>query len=542
MDHTRLLTEMRDPENLETAFKYALHDRVEKDYFFDYFEIEFAFLNYESILTEIEEELTQPRDYVTRQSYAYFPPKNSLCYRRMVYQPLKDLIVRYAYCIVLADYLDTQLSERCFANRRASGDQMGKSLTEDFAEESWPRFCAWQEEKAEQFGVLLRTDISAFYDSVSHDYMIEILSRELGIAKNSRFLVLFRQLLEAPIVSYSHLTHEVEPATVSRQGLLIGNSTDGFLANLYLKDVDELMMSTDIEFGRYNDDMRIFANSRSEVEKAVLVLQQTLLKKGLNLNGAKTYIAEGRPEIDDLRAKDSDVYSYITSEDEDVDLAQHIDENLDKLDPVLTLDDDITDEDEAQNFCKYMSKGDEQNSASEMRKLRTKRQIDVLLDIMRRWRGSTKFAAWLLVQSGFFSDVPPEAKDTARDHLLTVLRDPAISYYGKYRILHHLVKPRMRNGSDFRFIDEFEGNNRDLLKDRLLACLGEPAFELKLTAMYALYILDEDPEVTNRLLQQHLTPPYPSPIAQAHSLIREGLPLSEARKWKDLKNGGLRLE
>ncbi len=180
LDHTRLLNRLHSRKILNRAFDYALYDRIKHDYYYDYFEIEYVSKNKEKILDEILIELEDVDSYTQRPAYAYYPPKTDLCYRRMVYIPFKDLIIRYAFVIILADLLDNDLSPNCFANRKAKGEQSKISLLEDFAKNSWPNFCEWQRGCVEKYDVLLRTDITSFYDSISHDYLVAEICNELS--------------------------------------------------------------------------------------------------------------------------------------------------------------------------------------------------------------------------------------------------------------------------------------------------------------------------------------------------------------------------
>ncbi len=304
-DAARILNAVRDRKNLRRAYRYALADRLH-DAYYDHFEWEDAAQNGEAIISELYEELKCPADYQPRPAYAFFPPKNELCYRRMIYIPFKDLIVRYAIVITLSDLLDGEFSPTCFANRRVRGKARQTKMLEDFAGASWPNFCNWQKECAKQsrFTTLLRTDISAFYDSVSHEYLITTIAGQLSLSPNAEVMKLVRTILRLPVISYSHLTGKTDGPETMHQGLAIGNNTEGVLANLYLKSIDEAMDSIEgIAFGRYVDDIRIFATSREAATRAMLILQEHLLRKGLNLNGSKTKIAEGSPKIEYLRSK-----------------------------------------------------------------------------------------------------------------------------------------------------------------------------------------------------------------------------------------------
>lgn len=132
MDHLKLLNQVRSKENIRRAFRYALSDRTNNDAYFDYFEIEYVKKYEEKTREEIWEQLKYPKDFYAQVAYAYYFPKNDLCYRRMVYIPFKDLVIRYAFVIVLANYLDQSLSQRCFANRRAIGERAEYFFLEDY--------------------------------------------------------------------------------------------------------------------------------------------------------------------------------------------------------------------------------------------------------------------------------------------------------------------------------------------------------------------------------------------------------------------------
>ena len=359
-DAARILSAVRDPQNLRRAFRYALRDRL-RDGYYDHFEWENAAQCEEAIITELAEELKNPGSYKPRPAYAYFPPKNELCYRRMIYIPFKDLVVRYAFVVMVLDLLEADLSPSCFANRRAHGEARQTNFLEGFASASWPNFCRWQKEcaKQSQFTTLLRTDISAFYDSVSHEYLITTIASQLAIPPDTAVMDLFRTLLRIPVISYSHLTGKPDGPEIMHQGLAIGNNTEGVLANLYLKSIDEAMDSLQgIAFGRYVDDMRIFATTREAAKRAMLILQEHLLAKGLNLNGSKTKIAEGAPKIEDLRSKAYEAYDYRTEEEDPVE-QEHLpvtdhpfDEFNRRFEPGQTLEKD----EDAKDFCHFLGR------------------------------------------------------------------------------------------------------------------------------------------------------------------------------------------
>src|SRR5262245_38812873 len=180
-DAASLWKQVTKKSTLRQAFHYAHRDR-QKEWFYDPFELEWAEQNEATIIDELAEELKDPLTYQLKPAFAYFTPKTDLCCRRMIYIPFEDLVVRYAFAIVFADLVDQDLSPKCFANRRDDDPDSGFFLA-DFATVSWPAFCTWQRDNSVKgdLPTLLRTDISAFYDAISHQYLVEEIASSLAV-------------------------------------------------------------------------------------------------------------------------------------------------------------------------------------------------------------------------------------------------------------------------------------------------------------------------------------------------------------------------
>lgn len=517
MDHMRLLNEVRNRETLSQAFEYACHDRIRTDHYMDFFELEYTISHKSLVLDELEEELKTTSSFRQRTAYAFFPPKTELCFRRMVYLNFKDLVVRYSLAIVFAQVLDSQLLPTCFANRRATGKQAERSLTADFASDSWPSFCSWQREQAQSNTTLLRTDITSFYDSISHDYLVETFSNALSVPVDSQLMQLFRCILRVPVLAYSNETKRVQPAIEMRQGLPIGNNTEGFFANVYLKDVDSSMSQLEeVQYCRYNDDMRIFGNDRNEVLKALRILQEHLLTKGLNLNTAKTELAENEEQINKLRSQDSDVFQYLPESDElwydgvELDdtagqITQRIDVPFEQFDRTFEPGETLADNSDAKDFCKFLSMQGQDNSEAEL-SARLPQHIQSLKTVLNRWSGSSRHAAWLLVQSAIYRDIRRQTQLEARKAILDVLANPNVNSYAKYRILHHLTKLRRRRDSqEFRFLDQMSSEYVARLSGMLPDFLSVCDFELVITTLYTYRALGHSEEDLRELVNRYVT-------------------------------------
>lgn len=523
-DAARILNTVRDPKSLRKAFRYALRDRLRKDYYYDHFELEKATQDEDSIIAELVEELKNPRDYAPRPAYAYFPPKNELCYRRMIYIPFKDLVVRYALVLTILDLLDSNLSSSCFAHRRAHGEARQTYFLEDFASESWPNFCNWQKKYARQsrFTTLLRTDISAFYDSVSHEYLITTIANQLAIRPDSEVMLLFRAILRIPVISYSHLTGEPGDPEIMKQGLAIGNNTEGVLANFYLKSIDEAMDSLQtIAFGRYVDDMRIFATDREAAKRAMLILQEHLLTKGLNLNGSKTKIAEGTSKVEDLRSKAYEAYDYLAGEEDSTEQENFpiTDHPFDELDRHFEPGQTLEKEEDAKDFCHFLGRVLPLTD-------RHPAHVDILRAILTQWHGSSKHASWRLVETIIRPECPAATRENATTTLLDCLSSTNTSTYAKYRLLHYLVRMQKHPNRQevFRYLDKLMPAAKKQIKKLLPEFLSEQAFELNIITLYAMKVLGATHAELKETVREKTPNPEAVPIQNALLLAAEPIP------------------
>ncbi len=526
MDHIKLLNQVRNKETIKLAFQYAISDRLHYDSYFDHFEIEYVQKFQDKIIEELLQELKKADQFSPRPAYAYYLPKTDLCYRRMIYIPFKDLVVRYAFVIILAKHLDKSLSPQCFANRRAEGDRAKKYLLDDYYKLSLVNFRKWQKECATKYNVLIRTDISSFYDSISHKYLIKSLAEQLSIKPETAFFRLLGKLLCLEVISYSHKTKTVQAPKTLHQGLTIGNNLEGFLANLYLKDIDDAMQSAGIEFGRYNDDIRIFAENRELSRLYLLILQEQLLTKGLNLNSSKTKIAENKKEIEKLRTKVYDVSLSLYDSSEEIEAGGYIDfvvktnevqKNIDiesdELDKDFNPDGEIKEDKDAKNFCKFFHK------------LKTKKRINAHIEklqiILTHWQGNSKYASWLIVDS-IYKDLPCDTKTLALEIFFNILNSSEALSYTKYRLIHNLIhlKPYPKN-PQLRVIHQLDNGKKEELRKNLFYILEQSAFELNFIALYALRVLGDSIKDLEKYAHKHIPKPLGSPILTVLDYLQE---------------------
>ena len=492
MDHQRAINRLRTRELLSAALDYAIFDRRSADYFYDPLEIEHAVANRATII-----------------AFAYFPPKSDLCDRRMTYIPIKDLTVRYGIAILFAEQIETEIHPHCFANRRAGEADAARRFTEDFSTGGWARFCQWQAESCNTNNILLRTDISAFYDSISHDHLIDAVCRHLSLPQECDLIVLLRRLLEVPIRYYSPSTHNIETPAVLRQGLPIGDGVEGYLANIYLKDLDDAMIGPGASYGRYVDDIRLFGTSREAVLRNLGILQEQLLRKGLNLNSSKTKIAVDEASRGDLLSRAYEGGDYGQDEDEVAgsEIATRIDAPFEAFSRTFAENQPLAEAGDAKDFCKFLGAHSADGLPLVALGDRQVWHVERLHEIITQWRGPARHAGWLLVQTAIYGGVPAAARTRARQVVLQLLASPTLNPYSRYRILHHLVKLRARrSGQTSRFLLQLTDAERQQVEALLPQFLAAPAFELNLIALYTLRVLGRTNAQLRALAAAHCRP------------------------------------
>ena len=147
---------------------------------------------------------------------------------------------------------------------------------------------------------------------------------------------------------------------------------------------------------------------------------------------------------------------------------------------------------------------------------------------MVKWAGSSKHAAWLIVQSAFYEGVPENTANRARKIMFQLLQNDAVSSYGKYRLIHHLIKLRnTKRGDEFRFLDKLSEKERNALVEIIPNFLKCPAFELNLIGLYAFRLLGHPLSELERYVQKYM-PKGNKPIRNALSYISEPVNISKS--------------
>lgn len=131
--------------------------------------------------------------------------------------------------------------------------------------------------------VLLVTDIQNFYENISLDILRKDLYDCLAATNQStENLTVSRLCIDTLIECLSNWCYD------STRGLPQNRDCSSFLANLYLKSIDDQMIAEGYKYYRYMDDIRIVCKDKFEGRRALHDLVRFLRAKKLSLNGQKT--------------------------------------------------------------------------------------------------------------------------------------------------------------------------------------------------------------------------------------------------------------
>ncbi|WP_414755480.1 RNA-directed DNA polymerase [Anabaena sp. CCY 9910] len=540
--------QIRKREVFEKAYVYAISYRITHDSYCNFIEIDYYRQNKEKLFQEIELVLENPNLYEPETAFSFYLPKSNMFLRRMIHTPFKDLVIKFIFVSVLAELLDFTFIQHCFSyrlNRDTEKDKKSKGRLYKYYYEGFLDFIDWQLAQVENYTCMLKTDISSFYDSISHDYLLSAISKQINIRRDTDFMILFSKTLKFKICYYSIVDEKLNE-THNSQGIPIGNEAEGFLANIFLKEADEALFNLGINFGRYVDDFRIFTKNKNDAIKASIVLQEFLLKIGVNLNASKTKIIEAQEKIIEFieESKESGVsampfqedrYDQIKPEQEldktaliqEIDSAKASRENglLNDSKQKILFDnlENIDNEDKAKQFCKFLN--DIPLGINLEPKIFTE-HMELLYQLSKKYPKHWRLYSWLFVK--FLPlDYSNDIQMISLKYLFSVFNDELVNTFIKTRIVYHLVKPRK---GALTYIERISIPKN--LKERAILHITKlmkiNCIALQLNCIYAYYLILKDHKSVEDFVSNNLKRPIPEPIQyavyQIRSLCYQGSP------------------
>ena len=128
-----------------------------------------------------------------------------------------------------------------------------------------------------------KVDIKNYFNSIDINILLPILKQEI---EDEKLYLLLETLLSNEAVCYNN------EIIKEQKGVMAGTPISAFLANFYIKEIDEYFWHQNLVYCRYADDIILFCNSKEELEKYQAELKIFFDKYNLAINPEKEYFFE----------------------------------------------------------------------------------------------------------------------------------------------------------------------------------------------------------------------------------------------------------
>lgn len=126
-----------------------------------------------------------------------------------------------------------------------------------------------------------KLDVSDYFNSINVKKITNILYNSIKDDKEL-LLIISNILLDNRAVVNNEIIE-------CKKGVLAGCAISGFLANLYLSELDKHFYKSNVKYARYADDIIIFCKTREELNSAISFIKEYLYNMDLNVNKEKEY-------------------------------------------------------------------------------------------------------------------------------------------------------------------------------------------------------------------------------------------------------------
>ena len=125
-----------------------------------------------------------------------------------------------------------------------------------------------------------KVDISNYFNSINVDILLTNLEKDLH---DNLLFSLIHNILKNDFVEYNG------EKLKEQKGVMAGTPISAFLANYYIKEIDEFFWNQKVVYCRYADDIILFCNSQSDIRKYQEKLINYFSKYDLKINKDKEY-------------------------------------------------------------------------------------------------------------------------------------------------------------------------------------------------------------------------------------------------------------
>ena len=124
-----------------------------------------------------------------------------------------------------------------------------------------------------------KVDISNYFNSVPVEKLLPML--EEIMPDDKELYALLSSLLTEPRVM------DGDNIITEEKGIMAGTPLSAFFANVYLMELDSRFAAKGIPYGRYSDDIILFADSAQECRSLAAELRSFIAERGLTVNPSK---------------------------------------------------------------------------------------------------------------------------------------------------------------------------------------------------------------------------------------------------------------
>lgn len=128
-----------------------------------------------------------------------------------------------------------------------------------------------------------KVDIQNYFNSIDINLLLDNLKKDI---KDNALFVLIETILKSEYVEYNN------KIITENKGAMAGIPISAFLANYYIKEIDEYFWNQNLVYFRYADDIIMFCNTKEELINNQKILTDFIGKYNLNINHNKEYFFE----------------------------------------------------------------------------------------------------------------------------------------------------------------------------------------------------------------------------------------------------------
>lgn len=212
-------------------------------------------------------------------------PKNNFTLRYALETSFSDRAIYHSLAMSLLPYYDKTISQWVFSHRAGTADRDRSDTKYVFRNgiQAWSDFLGCVQSAVKPGTILLSTDLANYFENISlmtlNGIMLDLIP-SLEADPNEKSAI--RQRVE-------HLFRYLTSWSFNGdRGLPQNRDASSFLANVYMRAVDQSMLGNGYTYFRYMDDIKIVCPSESVAKRALKELILALRPLGQVVNGGKT--------------------------------------------------------------------------------------------------------------------------------------------------------------------------------------------------------------------------------------------------------------